>query len=426
MTVIWTLFRKDLLRARRNYWSFVVSLAMPLFITGIIGVIFGPSSSGKGIPRIKVAIVDEDGSVLADFLRNAFNRGGDGDQPRYFEPVITDREEAMQLIEGNEISAVMVIPNNFAASYLSGQKPPALELIKNPAQSFMPAIVEELLGVVVEGLNAAHQNLMSEFPAIVETFENREMPDFRKLSEVVEQVGAKFEQAEHYVFPPLITYEKETVAKIASETQPIRRDFNIFGFILPGLAAMFLLFLADGAVLELYREREFRTLERVRTLHPSLLPFVISKGIYAVVLLLISAAIMFGMGGAFFRIQWQQPLQLFVLIFCYSVFSVGFVSVIASFMKTQTRAAILNSMIIMLMAFVGGSMMPSHTLPDILGKHISPWFPNYWFAEAVKVVQFSIEGPSWIYSSARLLVLGIILLGIAAHLFNRVLMEGQR
>lgn len=136
--------RKDFLRARRNYWGFLISLAMPLFITGLIGSVFGPSSKGGGIPRIKAAIVDEDGSVLAGLLRSAMSEGGDADRQRYFGPILVDREEAMELIEDNKISAVLIVPSGFTEQYFKGGAPPPLELIKNPAQSFMPAIVEEL------------------------------------------------------------------------------------------------------------------------------------------------------------------------------------------------------------------------------------------------------------------------------------------
>ena len=54
---------------------------------------------------------------------------------------------------------------------------------------------------------------MSEFPALVETFEDRDTPDFAKLVKAAERVGAKFEQAEATLFPPLIAYGKETKAK---------------------------------------------------------------------------------------------------------------------------------------------------------------------------------------------------------------------
>ncbi|MFT5028457.1 MAG: ABC-type multidrug transport system permease subunit [Candidatus Binatia bacterium] len=442
--MIWTLLRKDFLRARRNYSGFLIALAMPLFITGLIGSVFGPSSKGGGVPTIKVAVVDEDGSFLAGFLRSAMNEGGDGGQRRYFEPIVADRAEAMELIGDNEISAVLIVPSGFTEQYFTGGKPPPLELIKNPAQSFLPAIVEELLALAAEALNAVSQNLMSEFPDLVETFEGRDTPDFAKLVKVAERVGVKFEQAEDYLFPPLIAYEKETKAKpgaveaggaggqgkakakTKSGSENRASNFNIFAFLLPGLVAMFLLFIADSAVLELYREKEFRTLDRIRTMRRGLFPFVASKGVYAMTLILICAAIMIGLGGMIFEIEWREPGLICVLVAAYALFSVGFVSAIAGLMKTRKRAALFNSMIIMFMAFAGGSLMPTNALPLVFRDHISPCFPNYWFTEAMKTLQFSSDGPSWIYSSVRLAALGIVLLIVAAALFNRTLSKGEK
>ena len=50
---------------------------------------------------------------------------------------------------------------------------------------------------------------------------------------------------------------------------------------------MFLLFLASNGMTDLPRELRQRTFERYHTLHQQLLPFVASKVVFAVVLLLL-------------------------------------------------------------------------------------------------------------------------------------------
>jgi hypothetical protein len=66
--MIRVLLAKDLRRARRNPTPWLVHLAMPLLITALIGFAFGGGSSGGGgLGRIKLALVDEDDSVLTGF-----------------------------------------------------------------------------------------------------------------------------------------------------------------------------------------------------------------------------------------------------------------------------------------------------------------------------------------------------------------------
>ena len=71
----------------------------------------------------------------------------------------TMEKPRLRQITANKISAVLIFPTNFAKHYLTGRAPVTIELIKNPAQSWHPALLEELMGAVVTGLNALRQTL---------------------------------------------------------------------------------------------------------------------------------------------------------------------------------------------------------------------------------------------------------------------------
>ena len=72
----------------------------------------------------------------------------------------------MHEINDNKISAVLIIPTNFTRNYLLGKGQVSLELIKNPAESMHPAVLEEMLGAVVTAMNAISRNFQSEFPGV--------------------------------------------------------------------------------------------------------------------------------------------------------------------------------------------------------------------------------------------------------------------
>ena len=149
-----TLLAKDLLRIRRNPLYVIIMIAMPFVITALIGLAFGGFASsgdgGGGFGRIKVAIVDEDDSILTRFLRNAATN----DQfAEHIEARFIARDAALELVTAGEISAIVVIPDGFTRGYLSGESDLALQLIKNPAQGMYPALIEEGLRTFVTGLN---------------------------------------------------------------------------------------------------------------------------------------------------------------------------------------------------------------------------------------------------------------------------------
>lgn len=288
--MFWILIQKDLLRVLRNPGSLLINLALPLSITALIGFAFGSSDEPGGMGKIKIAVVDEDESLFSQILSGAFNQG---DAKEYLQVEWLAHEAAMKRIRDNKVSAVVVIPKNFSEYYLTAQEIPPLRVVKNPAQSFFPAIVEELLQVAVEGLNGLHRNFQSELNAWVNIVENEGLPDMIGVSKIMLDLGVKFKRAEEYLFPPLITYG--TATKESNEENA--GGFNLFGYLLPGLVSMFLFFTADNCVRDLYREDSNKTLSRYRTLHAGMLRFVLSKVAYAVVVVVLSAGILFTGGG---------------------------------------------------------------------------------------------------------------------------------
>ena len=195
------LLAKDLRRAWRNPVPWLLNLALPIFITAVIGMVFGSGSgSDNSLGRIKFAVVDEDKSALADFLRGAANQGK---AAQYLEPVFLERDEAEQQLKDDKLSAILVIPPRFASNYLTGQKV-RLELVKNPAEQIHPAVLEELLEVVVSALNAIARNFNAEFPAWRQAVEGQ--GDYHDIARLIDQTGDKLHAAREYLFPPLVTF----------------------------------------------------------------------------------------------------------------------------------------------------------------------------------------------------------------------------
>lgn len=419
MNRLWTLLVKDLRRARRNPWPFVINLAMPLLVTAMVGLIFGGASRGEGLGRIKIAIVDEDDTVISQFLRGSFDQG---EAQEFIEPSFVDREEGLRLINNNKVSAMLVIPEGFMEQYLKGQTTSEIELLKNPAQSFYPAITEELLRVLAAGLNAISYNFQSDFPEWRAVFEKEGAPDMTAIANLMIRIGDKFEKAEDYLFPPLVTYTKETREKSPEEESGPR--VNVFAYILPGLASMFLFFMADGAIRDLYREVEKKTFNRFRTFNQNVLVFISSKVLYAFVVLILGSLILFGGGGLAFQIDWQQPLRVVLLILAFSFFSAGFMAFLAALARSEKKADTINAMIIMGISFVGGSFFPANQLPAFIGKGISPYMPNYWFIESFRWLQFGYGEVSWVASVLKLSLFGVALIAISSFLLNRHFRKG--
>src|SRR6185436_4160162 len=113
----------------------VLNLALPLAITALVGFACGPRGDDDSIKiaRIKVAVVDEDQSLLTGAFRSALTEDR---AVEHLDPIFVRRAEAMRMLRENQISAIVVFPTNFSSNYVRGATGLKLEVIKNPAQSF--------------------------------------------------------------------------------------------------------------------------------------------------------------------------------------------------------------------------------------------------------------------------------------------------
>lgn len=412
-----TLIAKDLRRAWRNPLPWLIHLAMPLLITALIGLAFGRSGESGGLGRIKFALVDEDDSPLTQFLRGGLNQG---EGAKYLDPVVLDRAAALAQINANQLSAAVIIPLHFTRDYLTGRAPVTLELVKNPAQSIHPAVLEELLGALVTGLNAVSRNFQSEFPDWQAVFKGES--DYRRVADLIVRAGDKFKALRQYLDPPLVMYTKEVRT---NESKP-GPGFNLFGYLLVGLATMFFLFLATNGMADLQRELAQGTFERYHTLRHRLWPFLAAKALFVVIAVLLGAAIMLGGGGAIFRIHWQHPWVMAALVLAYAGFSAGMVALFAALVPDERRSNALANIVAMGIGLAGGCAFAPEQLPTFLREHISPLLPSFWMTETLRNLEFGNGTATWGWVIFKLVAVAAVLLGLAAALFRRRLAQGLR
>jgi ABC-type multidrug transport system permease subunit len=430
--VLRALIEKDLRRAWRNPLPWLLNLALPIFITAVIGIVFGgQSGDDNSIGRIKFAVVDEDKSALADLLRGAASQGKAG---KYLDPVFLERSAAEQQLKNDKLSAILVIPPNFTSNYLTGQNV-QLELVKNPAEQIHPAILEELLEVVVSALNAVSRNFNSDFPKWREVVEGK--GDYHDVARLIDETGSKLHAVRKYLFPPLVSYTNNVEeirpaagagsnhsSSVSGSVTKSTPKFNLFAYLLVGMAGMFLLMLANQGMTDLHRELWKRTFERYNTLHEHILPFVAGKALFTMVIVSIGAGIILAGGELLFHFRWPRPIELGLLTLAYVCFATGLMAVTVAVMPDERRANALNNVLAMIFSMAGGCMFPPDQLPAAMREHLSPLLPTYWYATTARELWWS--DASWFIAAVKLALLGALCVGLATFLFKRRFKKGLR
>jgi len=420
------LLAKDFARTRRNPLPWVIFLLAPLCVAGIIGFAFGGGQREQKISRIRFALVDEDNTIVTRALRGGLSQGNFGGERRSgvpLEPVLLERGPALAQLNENEFSAVVVIPAGFSSDFFSGKKV-TLELIKNPAESIKPTFIEEGLGILTAGLDGVARSFAPDLAEWRKVLEGD--PDLEQVGPLLTRAGKKLRSLESFLNPPLVGYKKP-VDSASTGSGGSGRRFNLFGHLLLGMVAMFLLFLGGLGMGDLHREIQLRTLARYQTLHVSLTPFLAAKVVFTGLMLVFCAMIILGSGMAAFGVTWHQPLALGALTVAYVLFVAGLMAVLVAWIPDERKADPVRSMISIVLAMAGGCAFPPEMLPPFFQAHVMPLLPTHWFASTARAVEYSGAGAAaWLPVALKLALLGAALLSLAAWLFRRHFAKGGR
>ena len=416
------LLAKDFARARRNPLPWLIFLLIPLLIVGAMGSIF----RGETLTTVRFAVVDEDNTIITRILRGSLSNDDFKRRLGKVEiaPVLLEREAALARLNANQLSAVIILPAGLTSDFLAGQKI-AFTLIKNPAESLAPTLIEETLGVLTAALDGLARNLADELPAWRAALEGDS--GLEAFGPLLTQTGKKLKSFGPLLNPPLVGYTKPGTPTSGSATDGAAAGvMNLFGYLLIGMSAMFLLFLGGIGMGDLHREIELRTLARYQTLHVSLVPFLGAKVVFAGLMLLLCAAIQLGGGGALFGITWRQPLPVFALVLGYAFFVLGLMAVLVAWIPDQRKADAARSLVSMLLAMAGGCAFPPDNLPPVWREHVLPLLPTHWFAATARALEYGDPATPWLPALLKLALAGAFLLLLAAWLFRRHFAKGGR
>jgi len=416
------LLAKDFARARRNPLPWVINLLIPLLIVGAMGTIF----RGETLATIRFAVVDEDNTVVTRMLRGSLSNDDLKRRLGKVEiaPVLLERDAALARLNANKLSAVIVLPAGLTGDFLAGKKV-TFELIKNPAESLAPTMVEETLGVLTAALDGLARNFADERPGWRAALEGD--GGLEAFGPLLTQTGKKLKSLGSLLNPPLVGYTKPAAPASGSAGGGAAAGvMNLFGYLLIGMSAMFLLFLGGIGMGDLHREIELRTLARYQTLHVSLVPFVGAKVVFAGLMLLLCAAIQLVGGAAIFGIAWHQPLPLIALVLAYAFFVLGLMAVLVAWIPDQRKADAARSLVAMMLGMASGCAFPPENLPPIWREHVLPLLPTSWFAATARALEYGDPATPWLPVVFKLALSGALLLLLAAWLFRRHFAKGGR
>jgi len=326
------------------FWT----LAFPLIFIFLFGFIF----QGGGDQKLAIAWVDLDGSAASGQLHQAFAGAA--------AITLTDaasRTAAETLMKEGTADAIVVVPAGYGAALAAaagGTAAPAnISLVIDPSRTALLASVQQAVGSVLGVVN----------------------------------LGGR---------PPLVLPQAETI-----QTE----NLSFISYFVPSILGMSVMQLGIFAAVPLVADREKGILKRLAVTPLRRSQLVGSNTLMRLLIALVQAVIIVGVGVAVFGVEITGSLllaALFVVLGAVSFLSLGYV--LASFAKTEDAANGMTQVVQFPMMFLSGVFFPIAAMPPVL-QTIARLIPLTYLADALR--QVMVGGVPF----APLWVCAVVLLG---------------
>ena len=171
---------------------------------------------------------------------------------------------------------------------------------------------------------------------------------------------------------------------------PNRGDIR-FQVLVPGYAVTFAFFLVLTVGWQFVAERRQGTLVRLRAAPVTRAELLAGKCIPALVIALFQGLFLMSAGWLIFGMSWgSKPALMLAVIAATAVAATGLSLLIASLAKTETQVAVYGTLTVLVLAGIGGSMMPRELMPETM-RMVSHITPHAWALDAYQQLLINPE-----------------------------------
>jgi ABC-2 type transport system permease protein len=388
---------------------------------------------------MKIALVDSDSSDFGQTLVRDLKSTG------YFNFItLASDSDARESILDGSCQIAVIVPDSvteklFSALNDSQADPAAIVFLYDPAVQkvfkdavIMPvnsmiqlAAVKVLMTEYTEYVNSRVKDYSSD---ISETLNEKDffrgIPEFPYKSEVIRKFSDEVEKKLNKVSDIELPFRPEfTEQLVAVNEEPAREDTMVFRPNLlqnnvPAFTLFAMFFIVIPLAGSIINEKTHGTFNRVRTLPVSYLEVVAAKITMFLIVCILQFVFLMFIGNYIMPLLGEQSSldmrvnipSLLAALICSSLAAIGFGMLVGSFASTHGQAATFGSVMVVILALLGGIFVPVHMLPEVIRK-ISSVSPLRWGTDAFLGVFARYQGIEGIWPELCLLT-GFFLISI--------------
>ncbi|MGB3715710.1 MAG: ABC transporter permease [Candidatus Promineifilaceae bacterium] len=363
--------RKDILILFKDRSTVLQLFLLPLvFIVLYVGIGTAAQSGEEGDQRIPVAVVNLDptGEISESFIDNLNGDGG-------IKADVYDQTEAQELLQAEEISRLLTIPAGFSEDVLSG---------KSVAISFENSAPDDqenrAVSLVVTGVaydTSLQANLLGSLEKMRQMqATNPDSAEGLSAEKSIEQARMQFERAET---EPLIAVEQRNPSTFEDE-----EELSFAELAVPSMTVLFVFLTAQTTAQSVYDEKKIGSFRRLLAapitksslMSGKMLPNFLTV-LLQVVVIFFAAIVIFPLLGWDKLTLGNDPLALILMVLVTALCSTALGALISAIAKTEAQIGGVSTVILWVLAFIGGTIVPFFLLDNALAA-IGKLTPQYW------------------------------------------------
>lgn len=337
------ILKKEFILIFRDIHALLVLFIMPAVFILIMSLALKNTYSQNLETKFKIAIISKENSDITKLIKELNNS-------HYFDAKIVYEEELKKLIYEDNFDYLIQIENSFKFQIKGNDEKFSISIFSNPniKKEYFTILKNRLVEIISKD--------------IMKDFFIKSKIDAKVLSQLNDKISNTH-----------IYKDDKVNSKINSVQQsvPAWLVFSMF-FILIPISNTFI------------NERNFGTMNRIRSINVSLLPILFGKiipyfvinQIQVVIMILIGIYIVPLCGGDRLSINGSYFL-IFVMSSAISLCAICFALLIANISKTTEQASSIGGIINIIFAALGGIMVPKFVMPQFM-QEISNYSPMSW------------------------------------------------
>ena len=414
----------DLLRSFRSAFAVGMMVIAPLMLTGLIYFAFGGMSGGDvSMTAMKVGVVNADSLPVGSLVDAPI---ADNIRMMFFDESVEswiaasdypDEASARAALDRQEIGVAVIIPVDFSARYLSGEKDSQVLIVSDPTLSIGPAVVEDMVTMMVDGVaggGIAIQTLIERQEA------NGTRADPLQIPAWAERYGNWYRDFQRDLFHNPDQAALVLSAPSAGEEESADPIQQMMGLTMAGQMIFFAFFTGAYSMMSILREDEEGTLARLFTTPTDRTNILAGKFLAVVLTVILQGLVLMLAGRLAFGIVWGEAASVALALIGQVAAASGLGVLLISFVKTSKQGGPVLGGGLTALGMLGGlftANMPN-AMPaafDLLANFI----PQGWVLKTWKLALAGSAPIDLLLPFVVLLAMGIVMFAAGAVMFKK-------